>query len=238
MGKALRGALAGIADRLEQLLREEARRWPPSRARRRRAAWRGWTRRRRPSTSPSWRTTCCCSTISIGRQRLEDLASLGKELTDAHQRLQDLLARYKRTKDEGLRRQLEREARDLRARIADLAQKIAAVKARNDVPEEWRNLPDMKALAEQAQKLDDLLEKGDDADLAKALAQLGDDLRGDAQDARSERGRVRRRALPAGEPGGRRDDEEDRRPRGRRARAAEGDARRSPTSRRRRSRSG
>ena len=82
----------------------------------------------------------------IGRQRLEDLASLGKELTDAHQRLQDLLERYKATKDEGLRRQLEREARDLRARIADLAQKIAALKARNDVPEEWRNLPDMKGL--------------------------------------------------------------------------------------------
>ena len=36
----------------------------------------------------------------IGRQRLEDLAMLGRELTDAHQRLQDLLGRYKATKDE------------------------------------------------------------------------------------------------------------------------------------------
>src|SRR4029077_2971317 len=111
----------------------------------------------------------------IGRQRLEDLASLGKELTDAHQRLQDLLARYKKTKDEALRRQLERELRELRARIADLAQKIAEVRARNDVSEEWRNLPDMKGLSEQARKLDEMLEKGNEADLEKALAQLGDD---------------------------------------------------------------
>ena len=84
----------------------------------------------------------------IGRQRLEDLAALGKELTDAHQRLRDLLERYQKTKDPALRRQLEREARELRARLAELAQKIAAVKARNDVPEEWRNMPDLKNVAD------------------------------------------------------------------------------------------
>src|SRR5262249_37507196 len=114
----------------------------------------------------------------IGRQRLEDLAALGKELTDAHQRLRDLLERYQKTKDPALRRQLEREARELRARLAELAQKIAAVKARNDVPEEWRNMPDLKGLAEQARKLDELLEKGNDADLERALAELGNDLAG------------------------------------------------------------
>ena len=52
------------------------------------------------------------------------------------------------------------------------------MQARNDVPEEWRNLPEMKGLQEQARKLDDMIEKGDAADLEKALAQLGDDLRG------------------------------------------------------------
>ena len=114
----------------------------------------------------------------VGRQRLEDLAQLGKELTDAHHRLQDLLARYKATKDEGLRRQLEREARELRARIGELAQKMAALKQRNDVPEEWRNLPDLKTVAAEARKLDELLEKGDTGDLEHALAQLGDDLKG------------------------------------------------------------
>jgi len=114
----------------------------------------------------------------IGRQRLEDLAALGKELTDAHQRLRDLLERYQKTKDPALRRQLEREARELRARLAELAQKIAAVKARNDVPEEWRNMPDLKNVAEQARKLDEMLEKGNDADLERVLSELGNDLAG------------------------------------------------------------
>ena len=36
----------------------------------------------------------------------------------------------------------------------------------------------LKGLQEQARKLDDMIEKGDAADLEKALAQLGDDLRG------------------------------------------------------------
>ena len=85
-------------------------------------------------------------------------------------------------------------------------------------------MPDLKSVAEQARKLDEMLEKGNDADLEQALAELGRRPRGPAQDARSERRRLRRRALPAGEPRRRRSDEEDRRHRGRRARAAEGDA--------------
>jgi hypothetical protein len=180
LGKALRSTLAGIADRLEHVLRDEAAALGPNRG------------KAPPTSAPA--TLAKVGALAdkhtaelekdvlllddlIGRQRLEDLARLGHELTDAHQRLQDLLGRYKATKDPGLRRQLEREARDLRARIADLAQKIAALRARNDVPEEWRNMPDMKAVAEQARKLDDLLEKGDEAGLSKALSELGENLK-------------------------------------------------------------
>jgi hypothetical protein len=176
MTKALRGALAGIADRLEKVLREEAQALgaakgkPPAAALARLDAL-------APRHVAELESDVLLLDDLIGRQRLEDLASLGKELTDAHQRLQDLLERYKKTKDEGLRRQLEREARDLRARIADLAQRIAEVKSRNDVPDEWRNLPDVKNIANEARKLDDMLQKGDDGDLEKALAQLGDQLR-------------------------------------------------------------
>ena len=176
LGKTLRAALAGIADRLEHILREEAMALSALKTRP------GASRARLEAASAKQIAELESDVLRlddlIGRQRLEDLASLGKELTEAHQRLADLLERYKKTKDEGMRRQLAREARDLRARLADLAQKIAAVKARNDVPEEWRNLPDMKGLQEQARKLDDMIEKGDSADLEKALAQLGDDLRG------------------------------------------------------------
>jgi hypothetical protein len=176
LGKALRAALAGIADRLEHLLREEAQALGAIKGK----SGSGYARlgaiaARQVSEIES---DVLLLDDLIGRQRLEDLASLGKELTDAHQRLQDLLERYKKTKDEGLRRQLAREARELRARLGDLAQKIAALRARNDVPEEWRNLPDLKGLSEQARKLDDMIERGNDADLERALAQLGDDLRG------------------------------------------------------------
>jgi len=177
LGKTLRAALSGIADRLEHLLREEAQALAALKGK---SGTSGRARLEAASAKQvaELETDVLKLDDLIGRERLEDLASLGKELTEAHQRLEDLLERYKKTKDEGLRRQLAREARDLRARLADLAQKIAAVKARNDVPEEWRNLPDMKGLQDQARKLDDMIERGDDADLEKALSQLGDELRG------------------------------------------------------------
>ncbi|HVT09272.1 MAG TPA: DUF4175 family protein [Polyangia bacterium] len=176
LGKTMRAALAGIADRLERGLRAEAVALAAARGK-------GGAGRARLEAAATKQIAELEGDVLrlddlIGRERLEDLASLGKELTDAHARLQDLLARYKQTHDESLRRQLAREARELRARIADLAQKIAAVQARNEVPEEWRNMPDMKSLEAQARKLDELLERGNDADLDKALAELGDQLSG------------------------------------------------------------
>jgi hypothetical protein len=112
----------------------------------------------------------------IGRQRLDDLASIGKELVDAHKRLQDLLERYKATGDEQLRRQIEREVRELRARIAELAHKIAEVKARNEVSPDFMNMPDTRKAMEQATRLDSLLAKGDARSLENALSELGDSL--------------------------------------------------------------
>ncbi len=178
LGKALRASLGAIADRLEHLLREEAKALGALKGKGNPGAG---SRARLGAVAAhqvsELETDVLLLDDLIGRQRLEDLARLGKELTDTHQRLEDLLERYKKTKDEGLRRQLAREARELRARLADLAQKMAALRARNDVPEEWRNLPDLKGLAEQARKLDEMIEKGDDADLEKALSQLGENLR-------------------------------------------------------------
>jgi len=177
LGKPLRTALIGIADRLEHVLRDEARLLAPLKGKPP-----GGGLARLDALSPKHVAELENDVLLlddlIGRQRLEDLAALGRELTDAHQRLRDLLERYQKTKDPALRRQLEREARELRARLAELAQKIAAVKARNDVPEEWRNMPDLKNVADQARKLDEMLEKGNDADLERALAELGNDLAG------------------------------------------------------------
>lgn len=112
----------------------------------------------------------------IGRQRLEDLAGLGEQLTQAYQKLTDLLSRYQNTKDEALREQLQREMQALRKRISDLAQKIAEVKSRNEVGSEWQNMPDTREAMAKAQTLEDLLAKGDTDSLAKALAELGDSL--------------------------------------------------------------
>ena len=177
LGKALRGTLTGIADRLERVLRDEAKALAALKSK---PTAGGLARLDTLSVKQIAELESDVLLLDdlIGRQRLEDLAALGKELTDAHQRLRDLLERYQKTKDPALRRQLEREARELRARLAELAAKIAAVKARNDVPEEWRNMPDLKNVTEQARKLDEMLEKGNDADLEKALAELGNDLAG------------------------------------------------------------
>jgi DNA repair exonuclease SbcCD ATPase subunit len=161
LGKSLRAALAGIADRLGKLLREEKDALGAARE----GSGHGGTivasvakldAHRERHVAELEKDVLQLDSL-IGRQRLEDLAAVGRELTDAHRRLQDLLARYASTKDEALRRQLEREVRDLRTRIADLAQKIANLKTRNEVPDEWRNLPDTKNLADQAKRLDDLL---------------------------------------------------------------------------------
>lgn len=112
----------------------------------------------------------------IGRQRLEDMAALGRELTDAHRRLQDLLNRYNSTGDENLRRQIEREIRELRARIEELGRKISEIRARNEVSAEWMNMPDTRKALEKAARLDSLLEKGDAKSLAQALSELGEAL--------------------------------------------------------------
>jgi hypothetical protein len=198
LGKALRAPLAGIAD-------------PPgaSSARRREGRWRrsrgkataGGPPRRLDAMSgkhvASWRTTCFLLDDLIGRQRLEDLAALGKELTDAHQRP----ARSARAlpEDEGSgaappagTRSARAARAPRRARPEDRRRQGAQRR-----PEEWRNMPDLKNVAEQARKLDEMLEKGNDRDLEKALAELGNDPRGPAQDARSERRRLR---PPSGSP--------------------------------------
>jgi hypothetical protein len=112
----------------------------------------------------------------IGRQRLDDLAAIGKDLVAAQQRLVELLERYQASGDEQLRRQIEREARELRARIAELARKIAEVKARNEVSPEFMNLPDPRQALETAARFDDLLGKGDPRSLGEALGELGKEL--------------------------------------------------------------
>ena len=87
-----------------------------------------------------------------------------------------MLERYKATGDEQLRRQIEREVRELRERVAELVRKIAEVRARNEVSPEWMNMPDTRKAMEQATRLDSLLAKGDARSLGQALSELGESL--------------------------------------------------------------
>jgi hypothetical protein len=180
LGKGLRAALAGIADRLGKLLRHEKEALGLLRGGGARRGGLMWSvnkldTQHQGHVAELEKDVLLLDNL-IGRQRLDDLAAIGRELGAAHRRLQDLLARYAATKDEGLRRQLEREVRDLRARIGELAQKIANLKTRNEVPDEWRNLPDTRQLSEQAKKLDELLTEGDPTAMSRALDKLGEDL--------------------------------------------------------------
>jgi HAMP domain-containing protein len=175
--KPLLASLAGIADRLGRLMREEAALLGAVRVKVDvgAAAAAGLARLQGAGVKHSGELESAALLLDdlIGRQRLEDLAALGRELTSAHKRLQDLLARYNATRDEALRRQIERELRDLRARIQELARKIAEVKARNEVPAEWQNMPNLDDALKIAERLDALLEKGDTQSMAQALAELG-----------------------------------------------------------------
>ena len=178
--KTLIATLAGIANRLGKQLREEAALLSAARARTDEGGTAAGAFGRLQAAGvkhiQELESAVLLLDDLIGRQRLEDLAALGRDLTNAFKRLQDLLARYNATKDEALRRQLEREIRDLRSRIEELARKIAEVKARNEVPAEWQNMPDMKEALSKAEKLDQLLEKGDPSAMSQALAELGNTL--------------------------------------------------------------
>jgi len=177
LGKPLRAALSSIADRLGDRLREERDLLSSLHKSAGATARKRWDLASEHHIAEIEKDVLLLDDL-IGRQRLEDLASLGRELTDAYHRLEDLLTRYRATKDESLRRQLEREVRALKAQIADLGQKIGAVKSRNDVSEEWRNMPDTRSVLDQAKRFDELLAQGNPEALDRALSELGKDLDG------------------------------------------------------------
>lgn len=178
--KPILAALAGIADRLGRRLREEdqmltqLRSRPPEGA----GVAAAFDRLHKAGVKHvgELETAVLLLDDIIGRQRLDDLASLAQNLTDAYQRLQDLLARYRATKDPGLRAQIEREIRELRSRIEQLAEKIATLKSRNEVATEWQNMPNLDEALDKARSFSSLLEKGDPNSLEKALSELGESL--------------------------------------------------------------
>jgi hypothetical protein len=172
------GPLAAATARLAKLVREEAELLLGSAGKGEPVASALWARlyAAAPRHTAELETVVLALDDLIGRQRLDDLAGIGEELVAAQQRLVELLERYRATGDEQLRRQIEREVRELRERIADLARRIAEVKSRNEVSPEWMNLPDPRQALETAARLDAMLAKGDARSLGDALAELGQSL--------------------------------------------------------------
>lgn len=97
----------------------------------------------------------------IGRQRLEELLSIGDEMTQLRDRMRQLLAEHKKHPSDALRREIERELRAFERRIAELSEKARALS--DEVPDEFMNRESMghSDMQSRIDKLRDMLQKGD-----------------------------------------------------------------------------
>ena len=97
----------------------------------------------------------------IGRQRLEELLAISDEMTALRDRMRQLLAEYKKSPSEALRRELERELRGFERRMAELMEKARHLA--NELPDEFLNREAMGQtdLQSRIDRLRDLIQKGD-----------------------------------------------------------------------------
>ena len=105
----------------------------------------------------------------IGRQRLEELLAISDEMTALRDRMRQLLAEYKKSPSEALRRELERELRGFERRMAELMEKARHLA--NELPDEFLNREAMGQtdLQSRIDRLRDLIQKGD---LARAEQEM------------------------------------------------------------------
>ncbi|MBL9044936.1 MAG: hypothetical protein JNM83_25235 [Myxococcales bacterium] len=97
----------------------------------------------------------------IGRQRLEELLSIGDEMAQLRDRMRQLLAEHKKHPSDALRREIERELRAFERRIAELAEKARALS--DEVPDEFMNREALgqSDMQSRIDRLRDMLQKGD-----------------------------------------------------------------------------
>jgi hypothetical protein len=125
----------------------------------------------------------------LGRQKLEELLALGDEMTQARDRLKQLLAEYKKTRSEALKKEIEREMRELERKLAELRAKSSRLAS--EMPDQFLNPEAMgkNDLGQRLDKMKDLLARGDvDAAMAelerlsssldKMMASMEGNLRG------------------------------------------------------------
>ena len=97
----------------------------------------------------------------IGRQRLEELLSIGDEMAQLRDRMRQLLAEHKKHPSDALRREIERELRAFERRIAELAEKARALS--DEVPDEFTNREALgqNDMQSRIDRLRDMIQKGD-----------------------------------------------------------------------------
>lgn len=138
----------------------------------------------------------------IGRQRIEQLLAVTDQMQQTRDRLRSLLAEYKRTGSDEVRRDIEREIRALEQKMAELAAKAA--KLAGEVPDEFVNREALgdNDMQKRLDAIRDLVKKGevDKAmeemrKLSATLDRMVQSLEGDLKGFRGDRFSSEERAL-------------------------------------------
>lgn len=138
----------------------------------------------------------------LDEQRLQQITEASRRLTDTRKQLSTLLARYAKSRDPALRKQIEAQIRELQRQLATLLQKLA--KLSKTLPDEYLNHEAVQrlGLARQAEDLAKLFASGKIDKLQAALAALDKklaDMRklldGNLQSFRDQRMSARERAF-------------------------------------------
>ncbi len=112
----------------------------------------------------------------LSRSRLEDLAALARDAQAARDRLKDLLARAASTKDPALKQEIAREVAAIEERMQRLAEQIAKLQEKREVPDEFLNSQVPKESEDALAQIKKALEKGDYAEAQRKLDELGKQL--------------------------------------------------------------
>lgn len=114
----------------------------------------------------------------IGRQRMEDLLAIGDEMTALRDRMRQLLAEYKKSPSEALRKELARELRAFEKRFAELKER--AERLSREVPDEFVNREALgqNDMQSRLDRMRQLLEKGDVERVAAEFERMSQALDG------------------------------------------------------------
>ncbi|MCA9667729.1 MAG: hypothetical protein KC503_19150, partial [Myxococcales bacterium] len=108
----------------------------------------------------------------LDEQRLQNLVILSRQLAAAKKRLKELLARYRKTKSEALRKEILREIEYMKRKLQTLLRRMA--KLRRSIPDEYLNAEALAqtGLDQELSKLQKLLSQKDARGVDAALRAL------------------------------------------------------------------